>query len=107
MASSWKQWPVDQSRSPTPVVQFTVIVFSFILLLPENANIFLNVLPHEKRLRNLQKGIGFLSPRWRATQTSIYIQLMPDCARNGISLHQKYESELNVCMDINIWRSVI
>lgn len=93
MASSWKQWPVAQLW-PTPVTQFTLIVFSFILL-PVNVNVSLNVLPSESSLRHLQKGIGFLSPLM-ACHTELNTQLKPDSIRNGLSFHQKYESELKV-----------
>lgn len=62
MVSSWKQCPVDKIRPSTAVIQSTVIVFSFILL-PVITNIAVNVLPYERYLRNLQKGIGFLLPQ--------------------------------------------
>lgn len=105
MVSFWKQWPVDQLWPSTPVTQFTVIVFSF-LLLPVNANISLNMLSCERCLRNLQKGIGFLSPQM-ACNTELNTQPKPDSVRNGLSLHQKHESDLNVYMDTNIWRSIM
>lgn len=86
MASSWKQWPVDQLWPLISVMQFTGRLFS-IILLPVNANISLNVLPCERCLRNLQKGIGFLSAQM--------VQPRAHCTTSARQWHQKCQLELN------------
>lgn len=93
---------MDQLWPFIPVMQFTERLFSIILLL-KNANIFLNV-SCEICLKTFRKGQVSYQPRW--CNPELTVQPVPQNDRNGLSFHQECVLEINVNMDINIWKCV-